>query len=256
MTTFLGQPFLLSLCIGALLLVSTFVGYRLALITGINEDTHRHEHISGLREGLFVLLALLLGFMIAMVLPRSDQRRALVTEEANTIRAVWMQAQLLPEPQRGRTQQLLREYVGVRLHFGGTTLGDPSVLDRLVEQSRALQQQLWEQFLQIAQQNQTALAETYERGLIDIVGVSEKRLAAFEDRVPRAVWIIILVIAAFQAFIAGYTLKRKVWMSLVVTPLVIAVVVGLIADLDDPHTGLIRIEQSSMNRLANDMMQH
>jgi hypothetical protein len=255
MNTILRQPLLLSLCIGVLLLVSTFVGYRLAQITGINEDTHRHEHISGLREGLFVLLALLLGFMIAMVLPRSDQRRALVTKEANTISAVWMQAQLLPEPQRSRTQHLLREYVGVRLQFGGTTLGVPSALHRLVEQSRALQEQLWEQFLQIPQQNQTALAANYESGLIDIVGVSEKRLAAFEGRVPRAVWFIILVVAAFQAFIARYTLKRKVWMSLVVTPLVIAVVVGLVADLDDPHTGLIRIEQSSMNRLANDIMQ-
>jgi hypothetical protein len=181
--------------------VSTFVGYRLGLITGINEDAHRHEHISGLREGLFVLLGLLLGFMIAMVLPRSDHRRALVTEEANTISVVWMQVQLLPEPQRSSTQHLLREYVGARLKFGGTTLGDPSALHRLVEQSKALQEQLWEQFLQIAQQNQTVLAATYESGLIDIVGVSEKRLAAFEDRVPRAVWIIILVVAAFQALL-------------------------------------------------------
>jgi hypothetical protein len=36
-----------------------------------------------------------------------------------------------------------------------------------------------------------------------------------------------------------------------VTPLVVAVVIGLIADLDDPYTGLIRVEQNSMNRLAN-----
>jgi hypothetical protein len=167
-----------------------------------------------------------------------------------------MQAQLLPEPQRSRSQHLLREYVTLRRQFGATTLGDSSALDRLVEQSRALQVQLWEQFLEISQQNQTVFAANYERGLIDTVGVSEKRLAAFEDRVPWAVWVIILVVAAFQAFIAGYTLKRKVWMSLLVTPLVIAVVIGLIADLDDPHTGLIRIEQSSMNRLANDIMQH
>jgi uncharacterized membrane protein (Fun14 family) len=170
------------------------IDLRRLLITSINKDTHRHERVSGLREGLFVLLGLLLGFTIAMVLPRYDQRRAVVTDEAVTISAVWMQAQLLPEPQRSKSQHLLREYVAVRRQFGAMTLGDSSALH--------------------------------------------------------------LAVAAFQAFIAGYTLKRKVWMSLLVTPLVIAVVVGLIADLDDPHTGLIRIEQSSMNRLANDIMQH
>ena len=61
MSTILRQPLLLLLCVGVVLLLSTFVGYRLALITGINEDAHRHEHIASLRDGLFILLGLLLS---------------------------------------------------------------------------------------------------------------------------------------------------------------------------------------------------
>lgn len=255
MKLLLHEPLFLFACVSVVLFLSTLVGYRLALATGINDDSHRHEHIAGLREGLFVLLGLLLGFTVAMVLPRFDQRRDLVEEEAHAITAAWMQTQVLPEPQRSKSQQLLRQYVGVRLQFGGTTLGDPSRLNRVIEQTKALQEQLWEQFLQVAQQNQTSIVAAYERALADMVGVSEKRLAAFENRVPEAVWIIILLVAAFQAFITGYSLKRKVWLSLVVTPLVVAVVIGLIADLDDPHTGLIHVEQNSMNRLANDIVQ-
>lgn len=256
MKQLLLEPLWLFVSVGIVLFLSTLVGYRLALITGIGEDPHRHEHIAGLREGLFVLLGLLLGFTIAMVLPRFDQRRDLVEEEAHSITAVWMQAQTLPEPQRSTSQQLLRDYVGVRHQFGGTTLGDPSVLNRLIEQSKMLQEQLWEQFLQVAQKDQSPIATAYEQALINMVGVSEKRLAAFENRVPEAVWIIILLVAAFQSFITGYSMKRKVWLSLVVTPLVMAVVIGLIADLDDPHTGLIHVEQNSMNRLTNDIGQH
>jgi hypothetical protein len=48
-------------------------------------------------------------------------------------------------------------------------------------------------------------------------------------------------------------LKRRFWFSLVLTPLVIAVVMALIADLDTPQTGLIRVEQKSMDRLVNDV---
>ena len=86
-----------------------------------------------------------------------------------------------------------------------------------------------------------------------MIDIAEKRLSAFENRVPLTVWLVIFVVAAFQSFITGYSLKRRFWLSLVVTPLVVAVVMALIADLDSPHTGLIRIEQHSMDRLVDDV---
>lgn len=253
MNFLLGAPWIFFVCVAAALFVSTLVGFRLASATSVNEDAHRHEHISGLREGLFVLLGLLLGFTIAMVLPRFDQRRDLVAEEAHAIGTVWLRAQLLPEPERSKSEQLLREYVGVRRSFAGETLGNPVELDRTIQQTNAIQDELWKQALQVAQQNQSAIVTSYVQGLNEMVGISEKRLAAFENRVPEAVWIIILVVAIFQSFITGYSLKRKIWLSLIVTPLVMALVMALIVDLDDPHTGLIHIQQNSMNRLASEL---
>jgi hypothetical protein len=47
-------------------------------------------------------------------------------------------------------------------------------------------------------------------------------------------------------------LKRSFWFSIVMTPLVVAAVMALLADLDSPHTGVIGIEQNSMERLAHD----
>ena len=68
----------ITVCIA--LFSSSVLGYRLALSTRINEDSHHHEHITVLREGLFILLGLLLGFTVAMVLPRFDRRSQLVIE--------------------------------------------------------------------------------------------------------------------------------------------------------------------------------
>ena len=101
--------------------------------------------------------------------------------------------------------------------------------------------------------NQTAVIATYLRALNDTIDVSEKRLAAFESRVPETVWLIIFVVAIFQAFVTGFSLKRQFWFSLVMTPLVIGVVMALLADLDSPRTGLIQIDQSSMERLIHDV---
>src|SRR5215469_3053184 len=142
MSSILRQPLLLLLCVGVVLLLSTFVGHRLALITGVNEDAHWHEHIVSLREGLFVLLALLLGFTIAGVIPRFNQRRDLVVEEAVSINATWLQAQILPEPQRERSLQLLRQYVAVRRQFSAITLSNPTALNANTEQTKALQERL------------------------------------------------------------------------------------------------------------------
>jgi hypothetical protein len=86
--------------------------------------------------------------------------------------------------------------------------------------------------------------------MIDIAGT---RLAAFENRVPTTVWLIIFLVALFQSFTIGFRLKRRFWFSLVMTPLVVAVVMTLVADLDSPHTGLIGIKKNSMERLVRDV---
>ena len=65
-------------------------------------------------------------------------------------------------------------------------------------------------------------------------------------------WLIIFLVAVFQSFATGYSLKRRFWFSLVMTPVVVAVVMALLADLDSPHGGLITIRENSMQRLAND----
>jgi hypothetical protein len=43
---------------------------------------------------------------------------------------------------------------------------------------------------QVTQQHQTAIVATYVQALSEMIGISEKRLAAFENRVLEALWII------------------------------------------------------------------
>jgi hypothetical protein len=248
----LDEPLLLFMTICIALFASSVLGYRLAFSTRINEDSHHHEHITGLRDGLFVLLGLLLGFAVAIVLPRFDERRQLVIDEANAIGTTMLRAEILPEPQRGRTLELLREYVVVRYDFSRETLLDRPALTHQTQRTKAVQAQLWQQIVAVTRENQTAVIAAYLQALNDMIDVAEKRLAAFENRVPKTVWLIIFIVATFQSFATGFSLKRRFWFSLVMTPLVIAVVMALLADLDSPRTGLIRVEQGSMDRLVHD----
>jgi hypothetical protein len=249
----LDKPWLVFVTVCIALFISAVLGYRLAWSTHINEDSHHHEHITSLREGLFILLGLLLGFTVAMVLPRFDQRSQLVVDEANAIGTTMLGAEVLPEPQRGRALELLREYVAVRRDFATQTLLDRPALDRQTQRTKALQQQLWRQIVAIKQGTEPAVVQIYIKPLSGMIEVAEARLAAFENRVPTTVWLIIFLVAVFQSFATGYSLKRRFWFSLVMTPLVVASVMALLADLDSPHAGLISIRQNSLERLARDV---
>jgi hypothetical protein len=246
MSFLLNEPWLLFVAVAVALFGSSLAGYRLAVATRINEDAHHHEQINSLREGLFVLLGLLLGFTIAMVLPRFDERRQLVVDEANAIGTTALRAEMLPEPERSKSLELLRQYAVVRRN--SATTGP----EQSLQPTKALQTQLWQQIVAVTQKSQTAVTAAYMLTLNETIDVSEKRLAAFENRVPKSVWTIIVIVAVFQAFAGGFSLKRKLWFSLLAAPLVVAVVMALIADLDSPHTGLIHVEQNAMERLDKD----
>jgi hypothetical protein len=247
MNSLLNEPWLLFIVASIALFTSAVAGYGLALVTRINEDEHHHEQIKSLREGFFVLLGLLLGFTVAMVLPRFDERRQLVIDEANVIGTTILRAEMLPEPQRSKSLELLREYAVVRRAV--PTVGP----EQSLQPTKALQAQLWQQIVSVTQQNQTAVIASYIQTLNQMIDISEKRLASFENRVPKAVWIIITAVALFQSFSAGFSLKRRFWFSLVMAPLLIAILMALIADLDTPYSGLIHVEQNSMERLVKDV---
>jgi UDP-N-acetylmuramyl pentapeptide phosphotransferase/UDP-N-acetylglucosamine-1-phosphate transferase len=239
------------LCV--VLFLSSAVGYVLAAGRHRNEDPHFHEQITALRDGLFIMLALLLGFALVMAQTRYEERKHLVVDEANAIGRTIFQAEILPEPQRGKTLDLLQGYVAVRLDFAKVRLLDPSALTRSIQRTKAVQEQLRQQVVSVARQNQTAVIAGYIQTLSDMIDVSERRRAKFEDRVPTTVWAIIILVGMCHCFLAGYHLKKRFWLSFVITPLIVAAVTVLTFGLDDPHAGLSRIAQNSMQRLANDV---
>jgi hypothetical protein len=128
-----------------------------------------------------------------------------------------------------------------------------SSLDRETQRTKVIQRQLWQEMVSATQQHQSMVVVTYLQSLNAMIDIAETRLAAFENRIPTTVWLIIFLVAVFQSFTTGFSLRRRFWFSLVMTPLVVAIVMALVADLDSPHTGLIGVQQNSMERLVHDV---
>ena len=70
---------------------------------------------------------------------------------------------------------------------------------------------------------------------------------------PQSVWLLILSISVIAVFTRGLTITARFWLTLILIPITIAIVVALIADLDTPSSGLIRLDQRAMHRLKVDL---
>ncbi len=95
--------------------------------------------------------------------------------------------------------------------------------------------------------------EAFITSLNDTIDLSEKRLAAFEKRIPPSIWLLLVLISMLTCLTFGYGQRSRFWMVAVISPLMVAIVMGLIADLDSPRSGFLREDVGSLNRLAQDL---
>jgi hypothetical protein len=188
----------------------------------------------------------------ALAVPRFDQRRELMVLEANAIGTTSLRAQMLPEPERSILQQLLRQYVDARLDFKAAGMNAEKIQAARVR-SKQLQNDLWRQAAAVAQRSPTPITGLFVQSLNETIDLDAKRLAAVENRIPKTIWLMLVLIALLTCVTVGFSQRQGFALSILVPPLMIAVVMTPIADLDPPHSGLIRIDQQSMERLKSDL---
>jgi len=158
----------------------------------------------------------------------------------------------LPDSLQSTVAQLLRQYGDARVDFSraGSNTADEQAA---VRRSKDLQNALWEQAVIVSRQERTVLTSLFLQALNETIDLSEKRLAARENRIPAVIWILISVLVVLASFSSGYGLASRFWFPAVMMPLMLAAAVALIADLDSPTHGFIRTGQNSLVRLQQDL---
>ena len=233
------------------LVIVVEIGLRLRLASS-SMDEERQSLIKSARDGMTVLLSFLLGFTLPMTLPHYEQRRNLVIEEANAIGTVEQRAQMVPEPFRGKILGLLREYVDARIEFASER--DEQGVRASAARAKHLQDEMWRENVAMAQQNPGLnINPIFAQSLGSLTDLNEQRLVAYETRIPGVIWFVLALISVMTCFVVGYSMGRRLLLSMFVLPLTVAIVLSLVSELDSPRTGFIRAGQESMQRLQSDM---
>ena len=198
------------------------------------------------------LLALIIGFSFAMAISRYDQRKNYEEAEANAIGTEYVRADLLPPADGARVRELLKGYLDQRVLFYETR--DEHQLGQIAARTTQLQDELWSAIKGIAAAQPTPVVALALSGMNDVLNSEGYTQAAWWNRIPIAAWALMAAIAASCSLLLGYDAPETDALLFLVLPLVVAIPLFLIADIDSPRGGVIRVLPHNLERLAHSLL--
>ena len=199
------------------------------------------------------LLGLIIGFSFSMAISRYDQRKNYEEEEANAIGTEYLRADLLPSTDAAKVRALLRAYLAQRILFYKTR--DKQRLLQINAKTAQLQGELWSAVRAPAASQPTPMVALAVSGMNDVLNAQGYTQAAWWNRIPLAAWALMVGIAICCNGLVGYGARRAEaeGLLMVVLPLVVSIAFYLIADIDSPHGGVIRVQPQNLVSLAQSL---
>ncbi len=107
-------------------------------------------------------------------------------------------------------------------------------------------------------QSNSQIAALVLSGMNDVLNSQGYTQAAWWNRIPPAAWTLMAAIAVCCNVLVGYGARpgrHKPYLPLVL-PLVVSVAFYLIADLDSPRRGIIRVQPQNLLSLSRTLNAH
>ncbi len=90
-------------------------------------------------------------------------------------------------------------------------------------------------------------------GMNDVLNSQGYTEAAWRYRIPREAWVLLLVIAVCCGVLCGFHARRFESKLAIVLSLMIAIAFFLIADIDSPRRGLVRVHPQNLESLRDSL---
>jgi hypothetical protein len=232
--------------------LSTWIGSSALRRRGALADDAR-EDFGVILAATMTLLGLIIGFTFSMAISRYDQRKVLEEEEANAIGTEYARADLLPAADAAKLRTLLKAYLEQRMLFYKTR--DAQALGEVNAATARLQTELWAAVVGPAAAQPTPITGLVVAGMNDVLNSQGYTQAAWWNRIPVAAWALLLLIAVCSNVMVGYGARNaKAERSLLlVLPLIVSISFFLIADIDSPRGGVIRVFPQNLHSLAESL---
>lgn len=218
-----------------------------------NSDPDARSQISMIEGALLAMLGLLLGFTFSMAVSRYEVRYDLTVREANAISTALLRAEALPQAAYEATRSRFRVYADSRLEYVEAGVDEAKIEAALAKTAR-LQKAIWKTAQEAAKAGGPAGVGLYLMALTDLFDFVETRRAALENTVPVSMWVVLYLVTLLACGALGFGAGlsgRRLTLGMIFLPLLMAILLTLLLDLDHPRQGMIRVPQNSILRFRD-----
>ena len=240
--------------LGSVVAIGLFFVMMIAVEAGRRLGRRRYEtDKESLTEGLsvadgaiFALLGLLIAFTISGAATRFEERRHLITEEANDIGTAWLRIDLLPAADQPAVRELFRRYTDLRIRAYADVQDDAAVEARL-QAAAVLQADIWQRAVAGVRSSEASpgAAQVLLPALNSMFDIVNTRDTATRNHPPLAIYLLLGVLCAIGSMLFGHSIgasRNPNWLHRLAFAGIIALAIYVILDLEFPRRGLIRID--------------
>ena len=217
------------------------VGRKLA---GIFRPADDDKASSAAETAVFTMLGLLLGFTFFGAAARFEDRRHLVTQEANDIGTAWLRLDMLPSD--AQPAQLFRDYTSARL-AAFQQVEDQRATAEALAQAGVLQGKIWQSAVLAVRSPEAPpqAAMLVLPALNAMIDITSTRATATVNHPPQVVFYMLACFGLMASLMTGYNTRTKglqAWFNISLFAVIVAITLAVILDLEYPRRGLIRVD--------------
>lgn len=213
-------------------------------------------HLGTVVAASLTLLVFMLAIVFSAVESRFNERKHIALDEANAIGTAYLRADLLPKADRADIQQLLYEYVTLRIE--ATQNGTGPKIKQAIDRSEALQSVMWSRAVTVADQQPTPISALFVQSLNEVFDMHAARITlGIHYRMQGLIWILLFSLALIAMIMGGYesglSSRRHVIAITFLASLGFSVVLTLAIAMDRPWEQLSSVTQEAMIDVKEDI---
>ncbi|WP_049857273.1 hypothetical protein [Trabulsiella odontotermitis] len=237
---------LLLAVIFSLLIMSSYIGRYL----NYSRDAPPSDGDLIITTGTLALSVLLIGFSFSVSINGFVTLKQAQVREAQSVEKAWQYTRLLPATVQKQAWGLLSQYLDERIaFFRDTSLQGERTRNRLSEEE---QQRLWSLVIPEVIRQPSPVMDSLLTAYSDLRSSQQQTTAVHQRKIPDAAWLVLIVFSMTACVLAGRldAGRPRAGIPLMVLPVMISLSLFLVAEIDIPGEGIIRVTPDELERVA------
>lgn len=220
------------------------VGRRIGLRRRRKNPEGAAKEGGAVEAAIFGLMGLLIAFTFSGAASRFDDRRHLITQEANAIGTFYLRLDLLPAESQSPLRDKMRQYLDARLAYYAK-ISEQDEAKAELARANSLQLAIWRAAVAACQKAGTASVMTLVLSAAnDMIDITTTRGMSHLMHPPPVIFAMLGVLVLVSSLLAGYGMAAsgtRNWLHMLIFAAMLAIAVYVILDLEYPRFGLIRV---------------